>query len=441
MKSICLYFQVHQPMRLRTYRFFDIGQHHDYTDEYANRYAIRQLAEKCYLPSNQIIGELIKKHGNDFRVTFSISGIALEQFEKYTPEVIESFKKLAKTGKVEFLAETYVHSLASLKSKTEFFRQVKMHEAKIKELFGVKTQAFRNTELIYNDEIAEYAFELGYNTVLTEGPKHILGWKSPNLLYCSAANPKVKLLLKNFQLSDDIAFRFSVKQWSEWPLTADKYAQWINKLDSRSEVVNLFIDYETFGQHHHKDTGIFDFLRHFPGSVIRQTPFRFQTPSEISINLQPASQLHIPYAISWADEERDITAWLGNEMQNEAFRKLYDLESLIIDCNDSAILKDWNTLQISDHFYFMSTKWFSDGVVKTRINPYNSPYDGFINYMNVLVDFEMRVKNYCKEIAEPIQPIVAKKNKTPKKISDTTLASPKAESSSKKPAGKSKKKD
>lgn len=397
MKSICFYFQVHQPFRLKTYRFFEIGNDHNYFDEYANRYMIRQLAEKCYLPANQILLDLIKKHKKDFRVAFSISGMAIEQFEMYAPEVLDSFKKLAKTGQVEFLAETYNHGLSSLKSKKEFSRQVKMHETKIQSLFGVKPGAFRNTELIYNDDISKLVFGLGYNTILTEGPKHILGWKSPNLLYCSAANPKVKLLMKNFQMSDDIAFKFSVKEWSEWPLTAEKYAGWLKALDPKTEVVNLFMDYETFGQNQSQKSGIFDFLLNLPKEVLKNSDFTFQTPSQVSRNLQPASPLHVPYPISWADEERDITAWLGNEMQNEAYNKLFDLEPLVAKCNDDKILNDWNRLQTSDHFYYMSTKWFSEGVVKTRISPYNSPYDAFINYMNVLVDFEIRVKKYCSQ--------------------------------------------
>ncbi len=395
MKSICFYFQVHQPFRLKTYRFFEIGNDHDYFDEYANRYMIRQLAEKCYLPANKLLLGLMKKHGNDFRVAFSISGMAIEQFELYAPEVLDSFRKLAQTGQVEFLAETYTHGLSSLKSKKEFARQVKMHDKKMQQLFGVKPTAFRNTELIYNDDIGNQVFNLGYNTILTEGPKHILGWKSPNLLYCSAANPKVKLLMKNFQMSDDIAFRFSVKEWIEWPLTAEKYARWLKDSDPKTEVVNLFLDYETFGQNQSSTSGIFEFMKSLPGEVLKKTGYTFQTPSQLSKSLQPASPLHIPYPISWADEERDITAWLGNEMQNEAFNKLYDLEPLIAKCHDDKIITDWNRLQTSDHFYYMSTKWFSEGVVKTRISPYNSPYDAFINYMNVLVDFEIRVKKIC----------------------------------------------
>ncbi|TVQ14267.1 MAG: alpha-amylase [Bacteroidetes bacterium] len=437
MKSICFYFQVHQPFRLKTYRFFEIGNDHSYFDEYANRFMIRQLAEKCYLPANQVLLELIKKHKDDFKVTFSISGMALEQFELYAPEVLDSFKSLAKTGNVEFLAETYAHGLSALKSKKEFARQVKLHEKKIQSLFGVKPGAFRNTELIYNNDIGDQVFKLGYNTVLTEGPKHILGWKTPNLLYCSAVNPKVKLLMKNFQLSDDIAFRFSVKEWSEWPLTAEKYAGWLKAVDPKTEVVNLFLDYETFGQNQSKKSGIFEFLMTFPQEVLKNTEYTFQTPSQLSKNLQPASPLNIPHPISWADEERDITAWLGNEMQTEAFNKLYDLEPLIGKCSDADILNDWNRLQTSDHFYYMSTKWFSEGVVKTRINPYSSPYDAFINYMNVLVDFEIRVKKICEKPKNKTAANMAGKSKTG---SDATSET-KPKTTQKKATSKTKKAD
>lgn len=427
MKSICFYFQVHQPFRLKTYRFFDMGHQHDYFDEYANRFIIQQLAEKSYLPANELLHSLIKKHGKDFRVSFSISGTALELFELYAPKVLESFVKLAKTGQVEFLAETYMHTLASLSSKTEFFRQVKLHEQKMKTLLGVKPKAFRNTELIYNDDIGNAIHQLGYNTVLTEGAKHILGWKSPNLLYCSASNPKVKLLMKNFQLSEDIAFRFSAQSWSEWPLTADKFTLWINNLDAKTEVVNLFMDYETFGEHHSRESGIFDFFQAMPQKILADTPFSFQTPSQVANHLQPASPLHVPYPISWADEERDITAWLGNEMQKEAFEKLYALEDRVNKCNDESILNDWNRLQVSDHLYYMSTKWFSDGQTKRKLNPYNSPYDAFINYMNVLADFEIRVqKNYSP------QPEATKKTRQ-RKSADAAVTSKSTSTAKKKP--------
>lgn len=394
MRAICFYFQVHQPFRLRTYRFFDIGNQHDYYDEYANRFHIQQIAERSYLPANKILLDLIRKFGDKFRIAFSITGSAMEQFEMYAPEVIKSFQELAKTGNVEFLAETYMHSLASLKSKDEFANQVKLHEEKVEQLFGLKTKAFRNTELIYNDEIGQTIFNLGYNTVITEGAKHILGWKSPNLLYCSAANPKIKLLLRNFQLTDDISIRFSIKEWSEWPLTTEKFAEWINALENKSEVINLFMDYESLGEKQRKETGIFEFLKSFPETIFKKTDYTFSTPSQVASTLQPASPLHIPYPVSWADEERDITNWLGNEMQNEAFDKLYDLELLVKNCNDFSIQNDWKRLQSSDHFIYMSTKWFSDGIGSKNNNPYNSPYDAFINYMNVLADFELRVKRF-----------------------------------------------
>lgn len=397
MKSLCLYFQVHQPFRIRTYRFFDIGARNDYFDDYANRFIMQKVAQRCYLPANKLLLDLIRQHGGEFKVAFSISGVALEQFEMYAPEVLDSFQELARTGCVEFLAETWSHSLASLKSKREFLAQIKLHETRIEELFGVKPTAFRNTELIYSDEIGDMVFDAGYKTILTEGAKHILGWKSPNLLYCNASNPKQKLLLKNFQLSDDIAFRFSERRWSQWPLTADKYVGWLNALSPKDEVVNLFMDYETFGEHQWADSGIFEFLKAFPRTLIEKSGYKFRTPSEVADLLQPVAPLHIPYPISWADEERDLTAWLGNEMQDEAFNKLYALENRVKGCNDPGILQHWRWLQTSDNFYYMCTKWFSDGVVHRYFNPFNSPYDAFINYMNVLSDFEIRVNTICPE--------------------------------------------
>ncbi len=392
MKSICLYFQVHQPYRLSTYRFFDIGNKENYFDDYANRYIMQQVAEKCYLPANEVILSLIKRYGGDFKVSYSISGIALEQFEKYAPKVIKSFQKLAETGSVEFLAETWSHSLASLNSKQEFKEQVKMHVNKVKELFGQKPVTFRNTELVYSNDIGDMVYDLGFRNMLTEGAKHVLGWKSPNLLYCSASNPKLKLLLKNFQLSDDIAFRFSERGWSEWPLTAEKFVGWLEKVNERDEVVNLFMDYETFGEHQWAETGIFDFLKSFPKHAIKNAGFKFKTPSELAKELQPVAQLNVPYPISWADEERDLTAWLGNEMQDEAFGKLYELSTKIKRTKDEDLIKKWRYLQTSDHFYYMCTKWFSDGDVHKYFNPYSSPYDAFINYMNVLSDLYIRVE-------------------------------------------------
>ncbi len=392
MKSICFYFQVHQPFRLRTYRFFDIANKHDYFDSYNNSFIMRRVAEKSYLPMNKLLLELIREYGSAFKVSFSISGMALEQFEAYAPSVIDSFKELAATGNVEFLAETYAHSLVSLKNEAEFKQQVEMHANKIENTFGQKPTTFRNTELIYSDEIGASVADMGYKVMLTEGAKHVLGWRSPNFMYTNAINPKLKLLLKNFRLSDDIAFRFSQQSWEGWPLTPDKFTDWLNQVDEKEEVVNLFMDYETFGEHQWKETGIFDFMKKLPEAVFSNTGFTFATPAELGEKLQPVSSIQVPNPISWADEERDLTAWLGNDLQDEAFGKLYDLNSLITKCDDAEIMKDWMYLQTSDHFYYMCTKWFSDGDVHRYFNPYSTPYDAFINYMNVLSDFIIRVE-------------------------------------------------
>ncbi len=393
MKSICFYFQVHQPYRLRTYRFFDIGEKHDYYDDYNNRFIMQRVAQKCYLPMNQLLLNLIKEYGSAFKVSFSISGMALEQFEEYAPEVLASFKKLAKTGNVEFLAETYAHSLSALKDKDEFINQVQMHSNKIEKLFGQKPTTFRNTELIYSDEIGATVADMGYKVMLTEGAKHVLGWKSPNFMYANAIKPNLKLLLKNYRLSDDIAFRFSHQGWAEWPLTTKKYVKWLNEIEPNEEVINLFMDYETFGEHQWENTGIFEFMSTLPKKIFAETKFEFSTPKELGEKLQPVSSISVPYPISWADEERDLTAWLGNDLQQEAFNKLYNLYDRVKHSNDPQIKKDWLYLQNSDHFYYMSTKWFSDGDVHKYFNPYGSPYDAFINYMNVLSDYIIRVEN------------------------------------------------
>ena len=386
-KSLCLYFQVHQPDRLRLYRFFDIGNDSQYFDEFANRTILKRIAQRCYLPMNELIYELIQKHGKNFKVAFSISGAALEQFEQYAPEVLESFKKLASTKCVEFLAETYSHSLASLKSEKEFKNQVKEHAAAIKKHFGVKPKTFRNTELIYSDTIGEAVADMGYTTMLTEGAKHILGWKSSNFLYTNAINPKLKLLLKNFNLSDDIAFRFAGNN-----VTSDQYAAWLAESAANDDIINLFMDYETFGEHQNASTGIFEFMRALPDAVLANTELKFVTPSEAAAKHQPVAPLHVPYAISWADEERDTSAWLGNELQNEAFEKLYSLEKGVMASKDAELLADFRKLQESDHFYYMCTKFFSDGAVHKYFNPYDTPYEAFINYMNVLSDFALRVE-------------------------------------------------
>lgn len=403
-----MYFQVHQPVRLRKYHFFDIGKNNDYYDDFANRTYTRKIADRCYLPANRVILELIKKYGKNFKVAFSITGLAIEQFQKYAPEVIDSFKELAATGSVEFLAETYSHSLACLVDEAEFKRQVKRHSEVMKDLFGMKPVTFRNTELVYSDEIGEMVANMGYTTMLTEGARHILGWKSPNYLYTNSINPKLRLLLKNFRLSDDIAFRFSDQNWDQWPLTAEKYVSWLTAADG--EIVNLFMDYETFGEHQSAGTGIFDFLAALPGQVFANSDFEFLTPKEAAAKHQPVAPLHVPYPISWADEERDLTAWLGNELQNEAFEELYKTREKVNALKDEALIHDYNCLQASDHFYYMCTKLFADGDIHSYFTPYATPYEAFINYMNVLSDFILRVDNEYEK----------QKGKTSKRTKKTT---------------------
>jgi alpha-amylase len=386
-----MYFQVHQPHRLRQYRFFDIGKDSHYYDEFANKTILRRVSDSCYLPANKVIRDIIEESKGAFKIAFSLSGSVIDQFEKYAPEVIDSFKKLAETNCVEFLAETYNHSLASLVSPAEFKAQVMLHSKKIESLFGKKPVVFRNTELIYSDEIGAMVADMKYKAMLTEGAKHILGWKSPNYVYSNAINPKLKLLLRNFNLSDDIAFRFSERSWSNWPLTADKYVTWIANTLAKDEVVNIFMDYETLGEHQKASTGIFQFIKFFPKALLSQTDIKFCTPSEICKRHQPVAPLNVPFPISWADEERDTTAWLGNELQNEAFTKLYSVEKQVLRSKDIDLINDFRKLQESDHFYYMCTKFFSDGIVHGYFNPYESPYEAFINYMNILSDFLLRV--------------------------------------------------
>ena len=389
MKTVCFYFQVHQPWRLKTYRFFNMGNDHNYLDDFTNRSIMQKVARECYLPMNALLLNLIKKYDGALRCTFSITGSAVEQFKAYAPEVLESFKRLAETGCVEFLGETYSHSLSSLYSVEEFKQEVKLHSQMLKEEFGVKPTAFRNTELIYSDDIAKAVEGMGFKTMLAEGARHILGWKSPNFVYTDANDNKLRLLLRNYKLSDDIAFRFSNEGWDQWPLTADKFAQWVAA--ENGDVVNLFMDYETFGEHQKSSTGIFDFMKALPEALLATGEVEFATASEASKKLQPVAILHCPYAMSWADEERDVTAWLGNDLQNEAFQKLYSLAPRIKKVKNKDFEYVWHFMQNSDHFYYMATKWFSDGDVHSYFNPYDSAYEAFINYMNVLADFEIEL--------------------------------------------------
>ncbi|MBQ0077176.1 MAG: glycoside hydrolase family 57 protein [Bacteroidales bacterium] len=389
-KQICMYFQVHQPTRLRLYRFFDIGKDSHYYDDFANRTILKRIATKCYLPMNELLLRQIEAGKGAFKVAFSISGSALEQFDRYAPEVIESFRALAATGQVEFLCETYYHSLAALGSEAEFEHQVAKHKAAIVDHFGVTPVTFRNTELVYSDTIGAKVQSLGFNTMLTEGARHIMGWRSPNYVYSNDIAPEQKLLLRNYKLSDDMAFRFSDRGWNEWPLTADKFAQWLD--DAEGDIVNLFMDYETFGEHQDADSGIFDFMKALPGAVLAKG-MNFVTPAQAASSLEAVSELSVPNAISWADEERDLSAWLGNELQSEAFNKIYRLEEKLAILNDPILWADYGHLQESDHFYYMCTKFFSDGDMHKYFNPYNTPYEAFINYMNVLSDFIIRVND------------------------------------------------
>ncbi len=389
-KSVCLYFQVHQPTRLRQYRFFDIGKDSHYYDDFANRTILKRVAQKCYLPMNELLLEAINKTKGKFKVAFSISGSALEQFDRYAPEVLDSFRKLAATGKVEFLCETYYHSLASLASASEFAHQVEKHKAHIEEAFGVTPVTFRNTELIYSDAIARQVYDLGFKTMLTEGARHIMGWQSANYVYTAESQPKLRLLLRNYGLSDDIAFRFSDKGWNEWPLTADKFVGWLN--EAEGDIVNLFMDYETFGEHQTAESGIFDFMRALPAAVIK-AGMDFVTPAQAVKNIKPAASLSVPDPISWADEERDLSAWLGNELQQDAYNKLYGLTEKLALLNDPELWADFGHLQESDHLYYMCTKFFSDGEIHKRFSPYDTPFEAFINYMNVLSDFIIRINS------------------------------------------------
>ena len=390
MKAVCFYFQIHQPFRLKTYRFFDIGNDHYYYDDFANDDIIIRIAQRSYLPANEALLDIIKEHGKKFKVAFSISGTALEQLEQYVPEFIDSMKELAATGCVEFLSETYAHSLASLEDPDEFVRQVKEHDKKIFDLFGQRPKVFRNTELIYDDDIAAMVYSMGFKGAITDGAKHILGWKSPNYVYSAASAPKLKLLLKNSKLSDDITFHFSNYDWSEYPLTADKYINWIAELPQEEQLVNLFMNYETLGELQPRESGIFEFMKALP-RFAAEKGIQFMTPSEVIAKLKPVSELPVMHPISWADEARDTSAWLGNTLQKEAVSKLYSIAERVHLCNDRRIKQDWNYLQSSDHFFYMSTKHNDDGSVHSHYSPYDSPYTAFTNYMNVLSDFKTRV--------------------------------------------------
>ena len=391
MKAICFYFQIHQPFRLKRYRFFDIGNDHYYYDDFANDDIITRIAQRSYIPAAETLLRMIEAGNGKFRCALSISGTALEQFEQYVPEFIDLLKKLADTGCVEFLAETYAHSLSSLADPEEFANQVKVHDEKIKELFGQTPKVLRNTELIYCDDLAPQILAMGYKGVITEGAKHILGWKSPNYVYCAASAPKLKILLKNDKFSDDISDRFSNTAWDEYPLTADKYIDWIASTPAEEQIINLFMNLEVFGDFQPRETGIFQFLEALP-RFAEERGIEFWTPTTVVSKLKPVAELSIMHPISWADEARDTSAWLGNKLQNEAFNKLYSVSERVRLCEDRRLKQDWYYLQASDHFFYMSTKNMHDGSVHSHFSPYDTPFDAFTNYMNVLADFIVRVE-------------------------------------------------
>lgn len=391
MASVCFYFQVHQPFRLRRYSVFDTD--HGYFDDHRNAQILNKVAGKCYLPTTRLILDLVRKHDGKFRVAYSLTGCVIDQLKQHCPEMIRLLTDLARTGCCEFLGETYYHSLSFLYSRDEFLAQVNRHAVLMEELFGRRPTVFRNTELIYSNDVAGCVASMGgYQGIIAEGADHILGYRSPNYLYWPHGTNSLKLLLKNYRLSDDIAFRFSNRGWTEWPLTADKFTKWVSQINGDGFVCNLFMDYETFGEHQWSDTGIFDFLAALPGEVLKSGVNNFKTPSQCARDYEAVGEYDVPHMISWADTERDLSAWLGNAMQSNALHELYKLEAPIKATGDDDLLEDWRRLTTSDHFYYMCTKYFADGDVHKYFNPYESPYDSYINFMNVLDNLRSRVE-------------------------------------------------
>ncbi len=388
MASVVFYFQVHQPYRLRRYSIFDSAP--SYFDDYNNEAICRKVAEKCYLPTNRLMLELIRQHKGAFRISYSLTGTILKQFQKWAPDVMETIHALAKTGCVEFIAETYYHSLAFLYNRDEFTSQIKKHCELMEDLFGQTPKIFRNTELTYNNDVARVIEDMGFDAILTEGADHVLGYRSPNFIYNPPNCANLRMLMKNYRLSDDIAFRFGNRGWKEWPLTVEKFTHWVDQINGNGYVCNLFMDYETFGEHQWADTGIFEFMRHLPGAVLATKKNDFLTVSEAVDRYPPVGEVDVPHMISWADTERDLSAWLGNSMQSNALHDVYALADEVLASGDETLIDDWRKLQTSDHFYYMCTKYFADGDVHKYFNPYESPYDAYINYMNILDNVRAR---------------------------------------------------
>lgn len=400
-RALVLYLHVHQPYRIRHYTVFDTAAYHDYFNspydsQASNERVLKKVAEKSYLPTNQKLLQLLNKYP-ELKLSLSISGTVIEQLKAWSPEALKSFVDLTETDRVEIIGETYHHSLAFFYDRTEFEKQVQQHASLIKEVFGQDITAFRNTELAYNNDLAYWADKAGYKAVLAEGWDRILGWRSPNFVYKPAFTENIKLLMKNYRLSDDIAFRFGDQNWSEWPLTADKFAHWLNNIKP-AEIINLFMDYETFGEHQWSATGIFDFLEHMPGEWLKDSSSTFMTVTEASQSFDPVDTVDMPETVTWADTERDLSAWLGNPMQHQAVNALYSLSDNIMRSGDQTLLEDWRKLQTSDHFYYMCTKWFNDGDVHAYFSPYDSPYTAFMNFMNAWHDLKSRLADKGIEV-------------------------------------------
>lgn len=390
MPALCLCYEVHEPYQLRRYTVFDMGQNSIYEDDDHNCEALLRAARLCYLPANELMLKLIRRYEGAFRLSFSISGVALDLFEQYTPEVLESFTALARTGCVEFVAETAPHSLAFLYSRQDFDRQVREQADRLEHLFGVKPATFKNTECVYNNDLAAAVAEHGFKAVLAEGADHVLGWRSANYLYRPTGAPKLALLLRNVGLSGDVALRFSDRNWPAWPLRAETFAAWCHGLEGSADIVNIFNDYHIFGLRHEKESGIFDFMEALPAALLAHEEYSFTTPALAAKSLKPVGEVDVPQFMSWEDEGRDLTAWLGNDMQKDAIHALYALGARVAACGGS-LRHDFDRLQTADHFRHMSTKWFSNEA-PDRPSPFASPYDAYITYMNVLADFELRLK-------------------------------------------------
>jgi alpha-amylase len=388
-----MYLHVHQPKRLRHYRVFDIGKEPHYFDDKKNREIMQKVIKKSYEPTNKILLDLIHKTDGKFKVSFSITGTILEQLKEF-PKTLESFQKIIESGACDIVGETFYHSLAYVQSREEFREQIKMQEKALKDTFNAKPKIFRNTELVYQNEVAGLAQAMGYKAVLAEGWDKVLGWRSPCFVYRGKAS-QIKLLLKNYRLSDDVAFRFSNRGWKGWPLTSEKFAGWVNRYNGNGQVINLFMDYETFGEHQWEDTGIFKFLERFPHEILARGD-DFVLPTEAIARYPARDEIDFPHIVSWADTERDISAWLGNKMQGAAFRELYLMEDDIKKYGTPEMIDIWRNLQTSDHFYYMCTKWFSDGDVHKYFSPYENPYDAFITFMNAVSDLKHRL-NYIKK--------------------------------------------